>query len=435
MRGGKNFFERWLLCSRLVGEAPLAIGAPEPEHPGLYRDPEVATHDEPMTRFDASGRGHKAAGTSDGGQFDGRVRRNPADSGTTLSSNRPSSTGALTDRASSAQARFLHRAELIEQGYAPAVFTASKTRVQTTDGIKDWWSEHFVNAEHGSKSADGATYPVIPDDYTPKETLGRAMSGKRRTHRIKYEADGYAIRMPSATAIKRFAAESESRTFDVPVQAVRILPDGRESTTTGYVRVTRHGPSSWTAEPLGLNEQQGSVIGESVSTILEARHPSIALKQAGNLYQKYQERKSRQGKALEPLKRPSSFVNGAAYDEQHNEIYVQLGERKYGYSFPQASAAYRGLQVSHSPGKWYNEMIKKHAGGHFEVTTCGKCGNTYRADRKHACPAHHDATTTVKPHRQRIAARIVAGAKRLREQEQARLDAAQKAAAPQAPAS
>ena len=387
-----------------------------------------------MTRFDASGRGHKAAGISEGGQFDGRVRRNPADSGTTLPNNRPANTGALTDRASSAQARFLHRAELIEQGYAPAVFTASKTRVQATDGIKDWWSEHFVNAEHGSKSADGATYPVIPDDFTPKETLGRAMSGKRRTHRIKYEADGYAVRMPSATAIKRFAAESESRTFDVPVQA-RAHPS-RWSRVHHQRVCARHPPRPVLVDDRTARTERTAGVGHRRVGVHDPRGPPPVdrARPAGNLYQKYQERKSKQGKSLEPLKRPSSFVNGAAYDEQHNEIYVQLGERQSGYSFPQAAAAHRGLQAAHSPGKWYNDMIKKHAGGHFEVTTCGKCGNTYRADRKHACPAHHVATTTVKPHRQRIAARIVAGAQRLREQEQARLDAAQKAADPQAPA-
>lgn len=370
-----------------------------------------------MTGFDASGRGHRPAGTSAGGEFDGRTLTRPPSGSlgpARPDSGRPQQTSTLSNRASDAQRRFLYRAELIEQGYAPAQFTASKTSVLSTEGINTWWSEHFVNAEHGSKAADGASYPVIPDDYTPKQTLGLALSGKRRTHRIKYEGDGYAIRMPSATAIKRFADESGSNTFDVPVQAVRILPDGRESTTTGYVRVTRQGPASWSTQPLGLDERSGSVIGESMSTILEARHPSLALKSAGNLYQKYQERKAAQGKQLEPLQRPSSFVNGLAYDEQHGEIYVQLGNRSYGYKFPQAEAAFKALQVSHSPGRTYNAYVKKLGGGHFEVENCAKCGRTYRASRGHACTAQQAATTTIKPHRAQISARILATASAIR---------------------
>lgn len=395
--------------------------------PGLYRDQTLAEHAPSMTGFDASGRGHKPAGTTAGGQFDGRTLTRPPTGSlgpVRPDSDRPVVASDLENPANNPQARFLHRAELIEQGYAPAQFTPSKTSVLSTEGINTWWSEHFINAEHGSQNGDGATYPVIPDDYTPKQTLGLALSGKRRTHRIKYEGDGYAIRMPSASAIKRFADESGSNTFDVPVQAVRILPDGRESTTTGYVRVTRQGPGSWHTQPLGLNEQSGSVISESVSTILEARHPSIALKDAGNLYQKYQQRKAAQGQKLAPLARPSSFVNGLAYDQQHGEIYVQLGNRTYGYKFPQAEAAYKAMQVSHSPGRTYNEYIKKLGGGHFEVSTCDNCGRTYRSERGHSCTAQRAATSTVNPHRQRIAARILASAAQIRKREQERLRAA-----------
>lgn len=382
----------------------------------MYRDTNSAEHASYMTGFDATGRGHKPAGTNTGGQFDGRTLTRPPSG--SLEPARPTDAQQIETTATAEQSRFLHRAELIEQGYAPAQFTPSRTNVKSTEGIRTWWSEHFINAEHGSKDSDGATYPVIPDDYTPRQTFGLALSGKRRTHRIKYEGEGYAVRMPSATAIKRFADESGSNTFDVPVQASRTLPDGRESTTTGYVRVTRNGPSSWHTEPLGLGDQSGAVVGESVSTILEARHPSIALKDAGNLYQKYQHRKANQGSELAPLKRPSSFVNGIAYNQQHGEIYVRLGERQYGYRFPQAEAAYKAMQMSHSPGRTYNEYIKKLGGGHFEVTSCDSCGRTYRTERGHSCTAQRAATAAVKPHRARIAARILTSAARMRSRQE-----------------
>src|SRR6478752_5617130 len=86
------------------------------------------------------------------------------------------------------------------------------------DGVAGWWAAHFYAAEYG---AVGGDYPQMPDDYTPSRTGGHAMSGQRRTHWMAYRSgvDGFTLRMPSATSVKAFAAETGG-TFDLPVSAV-----------------------------------------------------------------------------------------------------------------------------------------------------------------------------------------------------------------------
>ncbi len=57
-----------------------------------------------------------------------------------------------------------------------------------------------------------------PMTTTPAMTSGKSLDGSHRSHRIQYSGNGVELRMPSATAIKRFSAENGKRTFDVPVE-------------------------------------------------------------------------------------------------------------------------------------------------------------------------------------------------------------------------
>ena len=53
----------------------------------------------------------------------------------------------------------------------------------------------------------------MPDDYTPSMTIGKSLEGNRRTHRMCYRGVGVALRMPSATSIKRYATSEVSATL------------------------------------------------------------------------------------------------------------------------------------------------------------------------------------------------------------------------------
>jgi hypothetical protein len=57
----------------------------------------------------------------------------------------------------------------------------------------------------------------MPDDNTPSMHTGQATSGHRRTHRMNYGNKDIQLRMPSATAIRRFSQDKGNPTFDVPV--------------------------------------------------------------------------------------------------------------------------------------------------------------------------------------------------------------------------
>ncbi len=106
-------------------------------------------------------------------------------------------------------------------------------------GRATWWGAHFRTAEYGGGTPAGQVgeYPQMPDDFTPKRTLGQALSGHRRTHRMAYinKAGGYTLRMPSATSIKAFDRQTGG-TFDVPVSA----RDAAGRSVSGWVRVTHH---------------------------------------------------------------------------------------------------------------------------------------------------------------------------------------------------
>lgn len=89
--------------------------------------------------------------------------------------------------------------------------------------------------------------------------------------------------MPSATAIRGFAERTgQGATFDVTVSG---KVDGKE--LTGWARVRQTSPGVWSARILGEPE---SPLGEAVSSVLEARRVTHALRNAGDLVQRHRKR-------------------------------------------------------------------------------------------------------------------------------------------------
>ncbi|GAA4682205.1 hypothetical protein GCM10025780_29490 [Frondihabitans cladoniiphilus] len=173
--------------------------------------------------------------------------------------------------------RARRREARLHAGYRSASPSTDQTEPRRPTGVDRWWDTKFQAAEY---QPDGAEYPQMPDDYTPKFKVGRSISGHRRTHRILYEGAGVALRMPSASAMKRFAYETPG-TFDVARSAT--YPGGQVTET---VRVTDNGWGLWSVSGNGLTPEQAAYVTETVSTVLEARRPSLGFKATGDLLER-----------------------------------------------------------------------------------------------------------------------------------------------------
>lgn len=296
------------------------------------------------------------------------------------------------------------RARLQKEGYAAATAQLAIADVRRTardeDQREKWWDQNFVTGEF---APDGAgSYELMPDDYTPGMHYGRSAEGNRRTHRMLYEGAGVAVRMPSATAIKRFSAEKKNRTFDVPVS---VEVDGQQ--VAAHVRITKNGPNQWGVSALGLKGLQGEKVSEAVSAVLEARRPSTALRQVDDLITRRRERLAQAGAAMKPVK--SAFIESMGYNEAGNEMYVNMGgqnndgsPRRYAYRVPRD--VFHSVVNAESIGKAYNNFIKKGgaplvAGGKdnpIQVAVDEKTGRFYNPARGFRFSQHGDADSAQK---------------------------------------
>ncbi|MEK6311931.1 MAG: hypothetical protein V4755_14620, partial [Curtobacterium sp.] len=174
--------------------------------------------------------------------------------------------------------------DLVANGWMPAASSEALNDPRTREGIDAFWTAHYAQAEQAVGTREGV-YAVMPDDYTPGMSSGHALSGHRRTHRMSYSNDQVALRMPSATAIRRYAKEQHGRTFDVPVEA--SYPGG---TVSGYVRVTQNGPGTWSVSGVEMDPRANAFVAESVQAVLEARAVTSALRNVPDILERRAER-------------------------------------------------------------------------------------------------------------------------------------------------
>lgn len=265
---------------------------------------------------------------------------------------------------------------LLDAGYVPAVATPGLDP-RTTAGIEQWWGDHFVTAEY---RATGEGFAQMPDDFTPAMSDGNALSGKRRTHRVRYRGEDVQLRMPSASAIKRYAATSGESTFDVPVGAEYPDANGVPQTVQGWVRVTRSPGGRWTTVGMGF-AGEGEAVAEGVSAILEARRPSFALRDAGSLIERHRARLAAQGAPLQSVS--SQWISAVGYDEASGVMATQTAAgRVYGHLV--SKARFEAVAAAASPGAMFNRLVK--GSQHAEVANCPSCGRFFAASAPHACP-------------------------------------------------
>ena len=265
------------------------------------------------------------------------------------------------------------REMLAAAGYVEPARISAGIDPNTTAYRREWWDHTFMLGEYGDARGD---YPQMPDDYTPSMTTGRSLEGNRRTHRMCYRGIGVALRMPSATSIKRYAANEGSATFDVPVSA--SYPAG---SVTGWVRVTRGADGAWATRGLGFSPEDSAYVAEGVQAVLEARRPSRALQEVGDLLDRRRARAAALGTRVEVAN--SQWIKRLGYDKSTSTMVMVTGRSLYGFTVP--PEVYQAMSESHAPGRIYNEVIKGRA-RRVEVRECPRCHRYSTARTGHRCP-------------------------------------------------
>ena len=309
------------------------------------------------------------SGTPVGGQFAGKA--NPEADSIELLDPARGSPGA--DRTFDDLRELVNRrAEALrQQGFLPATVAPNLVSPRSTGHLGEWWDQHMALAEYTQRHGG---YPQMPDGWTPSKTSGNSLEGLRRTHRMAYVGGQVAIRMPSATSIKSFAAaqvpgKEPGDAFDVPVTA--DFPGGEVS---GWVRVLPTADGTWATKGMGFTVQQAAYVAESVQCVLEARHPTMALRQVGDMLERRRQRAAQFGAAAEQVK--STWITKMGYDDNSGTMIVTTGtgpdkERQYGYAV--TAETFRRVKTSPAPGKVFNRFIRGRA-PRVEVVACGKCG-------------------------------------------------------------
>lgn len=278
------------------------------------------------------------------------------------------------DRQSMAERRELLRSA----GFIPATTLQATASPSTTVHREDWWDRNLIAAEYRST---GKTYPQMPDDYTPAKTLGQAMSGLRRTHRMNYSNGDISVRMPSATAVKRYSAENGNPTFDVPVSV--SIKGG--APVQGWVRVTKTGPHSWEATAQGGTGANADMLSEAVAATLEARRPSAALARIPDLLAASRRREEAKGDPLVHI--TSSFIDAIGYDESTGTMATKIKEKVYGHRV--SKDFFEMVKNAERPGSIFNKFVKGNPGA--AVQKCPKCARFFTPDKAHTCPTNHKA--------------------------------------------
>lgn len=294
------------------------------------------------------------------------------------------------------------RQALLARGFVPATpgpSTAGTPR--TRAGIRNWWRDAHSRSE---LRTDGKSYHQMPDDYTPGELPGRSLTGKRRTYRKLYQSGEIALRMPSATAIRRYSKEIGSQTFDVPITAEG--PAGNP--VSGHVRITETTPGRYSVTAINMPVNAQEKVAEAVNAVLENRRPSIALSEVernGGLLARARARRTAAGTKTQAIDN-SDWINAVGYNRDSGEIVLSLQGRHYGYEVPEG--IYEYVTTAPSAGKAYNALIKGKYPSH-QIDQCDTCSAWTRMGEEHTCYAHRAPTGDAKPHNDRVRAYVMGG--------------------------
>lgn len=275
--------------------------------------------------------------------------------------------------------------DLAADAYVPAVLHRSSQRAGRTGDVDAWWNNHFASA---TWNAPDGEYPKMPDDYTPGDSGGRALSGSRHTHRMRYGADGVDVRMPSKTSIRRFARDGH-RTFDVPFSTT----NSNGNTISGWARVTGPQAGMWDVQVLhdGRTDRHGVIAAaqarEIITATLEGRRCTVPVSDVGELVA--HARRERAARGVDLVRPKSTWIKGLGYDDAAGTMIMRgqyttkdgvTHSRVYGYATTRENFA--RVASAQSPGAAFTATIK-HKTDRVSVARCPSCG-LYTTD----IPAH-----------------------------------------------
>lgn len=354
---------------------------------GVFRFPVCAAHETGMTTTAPFNPNRVPKGVpARGGQFDHKHQSDPV----------IPPLGSIAERDAVAA-----RADLLASGgFTPPTRLAAVAAPASTKHLDQWWDRSRLVAEY---QPEGKKYEQMPDDFTPSRGIGAALSGHRRTHRMNYSGAGVELRMPSATAVRRFSAEHGNRTFDVPV----VAGIGGGTPVQRMVRVTKTGPHSWVASALDGNGSEDDVmLAEAVTSVLEARRVSMALKAAGDLLARHEARRAAQGSELEPVL--SSFIEEVGYDDRAGVMATVIGGKVHTNEVPRGT--FELVKTAERPGSVFNKLVKNQGSAGLGKR-CAKCARFVSESSAHLCPAvhkHKDGGDTKQEYLEKAKARAAA---------------------------
>ena len=312
------------------------------------------------------------------------------------------------DRESELEAFLEERRKAIRAGgyVPPTAATLVNVDPRSSAYVREWWEAEHAAAEYGGEAG---VYPQMPDDYTPSRGLGNALSGHRRTHRMAYAGAGVSMRMPSVASVRRYALElaassgvdssTRSVTFDVPVTAT--YPGGE---VTGWVRVTRSEDGGFATRGLGFSKEASAYVAEGVQCLLEARRPTRALAETGNLLERRRQRAAQIGTHLAEVR--SSWIRAAGYDKATGTMVLTTATHEYGYRVP--PDVFTKVTTARQPGGVFNQLIRGRA-TRVEVRQCERCQRFTADVTAHRCPPREAPRLSTAPVQNELAHRRFTG--------------------------
>lgn len=268
-------------------------------------------------------------------------------------------------------------AALAGEGYVPA-------KSELRDGgrrltAKEFWEKSAYLADY---QEEGKEVHRMPDDWTKAKLAGDSSSGHRRTVLRTYKGAGIELRMLSATSIKEFVKAINGEVLDIPVE----VKDASGKTLQSWVRAVKTGSGEWQTTTLGEHGAStgGHRAAEAVAAVLEARRPTVALEEVGNLLDRRRTKSARIG----ILSTGKSLFGGAckniAYDSITKILSVNYVGKVVGrYVEPHIA---RQFITSTDPLRTLNTLLRPAT--HVWVRECPDCTRRYAAAAKHTCPTN-----------------------------------------------
>lgn len=268
-------------------------------------------------------------------------------------------------------------AALAGNGYVPAAIEISAGKRRKT--AKDFWAKAAYLADY---QESGQEIHKMPDDWTKAKLAGDSSSGFRRTTLRTYKGAGVDLRMPSASAVKEFSKAIGDQVLDIPIE----LTDKEGKTIQGWVRAVKNGAGNWQTHLLSqdVGPKEAAIAAEAVAAVLEARRPTVALEEVGDLLHRRREKMAQKGASTLGGSKDSGTFKNFAYDRNTQVLSLSFAGKLLGRHVPEQVAVQ--FIRSDKPAQMWNQMIR--GAKNVYINECEKCSRRYAAGAKHACPVN-----------------------------------------------